>query len=328
MKIRFPDPEFAETFRAYRNYVEDLAGCIGGQFGVATSLVCGVHDAVLSHPPVARVSRRPLSDERRQATKAALQKTWGWLHRMSAEIEDPYPLDEEANAWLPVMSYYAVFHALLAYAAASGQAVPRDHTATRRLAAKEVKRGVFPYPWSAWCEGCPQTGKVSFGGGLLPDEPVHVLSNPDPATSEARLAMFLRTTRQKELEQRFAEERHKKITPGRSRRNLSKQVKEHLATSMAPTTVFNLFWRMRVKANYEDADVFVLGAEHELDARRFGAGLVIVTDTTVAALEALIAAYVGPRELAIMANSYQGRRYAPTAQPLPCVPDPGRPEAV
>gem|GEM_PF-3187650 len=34
MEIRFPDPEFAETFRAYVNYFEDLAGTIGGLYGL------------------------------------------------------------------------------------------------------------------------------------------------------------------------------------------------------------------------------------------------------------------------------------------------------
>ncbi len=52
-------------------------------------------------------------------------------------------------------------------------------------------------------------------------------------------------------------------------------------------------WWTRKKANYEDADTFVLGACRELDARRFAQALVIVTDATVAALEAPAAAYAG-----------------------------------
>jgi hypothetical protein len=46
--------------------------------------------------------------------------------------------------------------------------------------------------------------------------------------------------------------------------------------------LFDVFWRLPKKA-HEDADVFVLGAVSELDARRFGSALLIVTDATVAA---------------------------------------------
>ena len=51
---------------------------------------------------------------------------------------------------------------------------------------------------------------------------------------------------------------------------------------MGPTTLFDVFWRIRRKANYDDADTFVLGAESEFDARGFGQSLILVTDATVA----------------------------------------------
>lgn len=311
--IIFPsaDPEFAEAFRVYRNYVEDLAGCIGGEFGLASSLVVGVHDAVLAHPAVARVNRRTLTGDGRQLVENGLRKAWSHVHRVAAEVDDGPSFDEEANAWLPVMAYYAVYHAVLAYAAASGQRVPRDHRFGLNLIAKDIKRGMLPYPWSAYCEAGPGRS-TTFGGFPTSPGTVHALSNPDPSTTEARLGMFLRTTRQKELERRFEEERARlKPTPGRTRRNLSGAKKTEMAARLSPTTLFDLFWRMRTKANYGDADAFVLGAESELDAHRFGHGLAIVTDATVAALEALTAAYIGPTEMAVLSAAYRIRRQAP-----------------
>lgn len=74
--------------------------------------------------------------------------------------------------------------------------------------------------------------------------------------------------------------------------------------AMALTTVFDVLWRMRKKANYEDADTFVLGAAGELDARRLGQALVIVADATIAALEAAASACVGSDVLADMAEAY------------------------
>ena len=117
----------------------------------------------------------------------------------------------------------------------------------------------------------------------------------------------LRTTRRKELDRRFAQERQRGVKPGRTRRNLTTADKERFAKSMAPTTLFDVLWRVRKKANYEDADTFVLGAGDEVEARRLAQALVILTDGTVAALEALTAAYVGPRLLADFSQAYAAR---------------------
>lgn len=305
--IGFPDPEYAEPFRAYLNYFEDLAGTIGGLYGLTESLASGVHDAVEAQPSTGRIQRRVLDASRSTHIERAFRKSWGTLRRLDLEVEDPEFFDEEANAWIPAQAYYAVYHAILGFAAASAQLVPRDHAATLRLAGKEVVRGALPAPWDAWCDGCPHTGSHRFGGLFPSGDAVHVLSSPDPWTSDDRLAMLLRTTRKKELDRRFHQERQRDVKPGRTRRNLNKGDKEHIAGRMPPTTLFDVFWRIRKKANYEDADTFVLGADDETDARRLAQALVIVTDGTVAALEGLAAAYVGPELLAAAAQAYADR---------------------
>jgi hypothetical protein len=309
--IRFPDPEYAEAFRAYVNYFEDLAGTIGGLY-LGTSLASGVHDGVFAHPATARIQRRRLTAAEDAAMIKAFQKSWATLRRLDREVEDPDFYDEEANAWLPSQAYYAAYHAILGLAIGSGQTVPRDHAAALKLAGQLVVRGALPAPWNAWCDGCPQTGTCTYGGSARDDPDVHVLSNPDPDTSDGRLAMFLRTTRKKELERRFAQERSRKPAAGRSRRNLTAADKNRIAGSMAPTTLFDVLWRMRKKANYEEADTFVLGAAGELDARRLGQSLVIVTNASVAALEALTAAYVGPGALEAGVRAYAERTSAAT----------------
>lgn len=301
--LRFPDPEFAEAFRAYVNYFEDLAGVIHGEFGWEESLVDGVYAAVGGHQAVRQIQRRRPTPVQLRTLELALRKAWGFLRRAQREVADPESYDEEANAWLPEQCYYAVYHAVLALAVATGQHVPRKHTPALKLMGKEVRRGLLPYPWSAWCEGGPGTGEHRFGG-FSPSGEVHVLSRPDPDTAPARLAMFLRTTRKKELDRQFEEERHKKVAPGRTRRNLSGDAKREMARRVAATTLFDVFWRLRKKAHYDDADVFVLGAVSELDARRFGSALLIVTDATVAAIEAVVAASVGPDPLARMTSAY------------------------
>jgi len=313
--LRFPDPEFADAFKAYLNYFEDLAGVVNGQYGMAETLVDGVYSALGAHPPLVRVQRRRPTPAQAEALERALRKAWGFLRRAQREVDDPDSFDEEANAWLPEQCYYAVYHAVLALAVATGQEVPRKHAPALHLIGKEVRRGLLPYPWSAWCEGCPQTDDHRFGG-FDPSGEVHVLSRPDPDTAQARLAMFLRTTRRKELDRQFSDERQKKVSVGRTRRHLSSATKRKAGDRLPATTLFDIFWRLRKKAHYEDADVFVLGAVSELDARRFGSALLIVTDATVAAIEAVTAAAVGPGVLARLAADYARRTDADTRSPM------------
>ncbi len=307
MAIRSPDSEYAEPFRAYSNYFETLAGVIEDLYGVKESLTSAVHTGVAQHPKTTRVQRRRLDLQRSEVVEASFRKSWSMLRRLDRELEDSEIFDEEANAWLPEQSYYAIYHAVLGFAAASRQVVPRDHAAVLRLAGSQVTRGAFPSPWNAWCSGYPPAGPVRFGGIDLSGDSVHVLSSPRLSTSSDRIAMFLRTTRRKELERRFEEQRRIKVPDGRLRRNLSKQHKERTARKMAPTTLFDIFWRIRTKVHYGDADTFVLGASGKDDARRFGQALITVTDATVAAIEGLAAAHIGPDLLAGLAAAYAHR---------------------
>lgn len=296
-RLLLPEPEFERTFRAYCNYLEDLAGLIANRHGFAPTLAEGVYRAVELQPAVRRVKRHPLEPRRMDALEASLRRCWGNLRRLQGELEDG-SFDEESNAWLPDMGYFSIFHALGALALASRQPLPGAHRPMLNLASKEVQRGLFPFPWSARCSGCPQTKTHRFAGMAEPQQ-VHVLSRPTPETAEDRLAMLLRTTRAKELERRFSEER----LHGSSRR-LSARTKEQRAERLAPTTIFDVCWRLRKKAHYDDADVFVLGAAGPTDARRFAVSLSIFCDATVAAIEGAIAAYAGPHALATAAENY------------------------
>jgi hypothetical protein len=304
--LEFADPEFEKPFRVYSGYLQDLAGLIAAEHGFAAMLAEGVHASVLEGCGIARIRRRRLSHAELHNLDVCLRRTWQNLRRVMREVDEADVFDEEANAWLPVQAYYAVFHGVMAFAIASGQQPPKDHTAARRLIADEVRRLTLPYPWSASCSGCPQTDTALFAGTEQPAR-VHPLSTPSPDTARDRLAMFLRTTRQKELERILDLERDRGRSAGGSRRRIPAATKEQHAAKLHATTVFDLFWRLRKKANYDDADTFVLGAAGMRDAATFAQSLAYVTDGTIAALEALMAAYVGPDVIANVATAYADR---------------------
>ncbi len=302
-----PHPAYAQAFLAYSNYLNAIAGDLGRRYGHGTALAEGVRDAVLAHPQLHGVQRRPLTDDVQATFDAGMRKGWAFLRRVLQEVADDALYDEEANALLPYSAWYAVHHIGRAFCVASRQEIPTTHQALlHQLGRSVVKRGLLPLPWAAWSEGCPQLDTTVYGG-IGPVGDIHVLSHPTPDTTEDRLALVLRTTRKRDVERVFDEARGRQVTRGRTRRNLGSEEKKRLASRLAPTTLFDFMYRLRIAASYGDADVFVLGSEDEVDARRLAVSLGVLCDATVAGLEALVAAYAGPAVVAKAARSYSER---------------------
>ncbi len=300
-----PEEDMAWTFTAYANYFEDLAGVIGRHGIGSTSLVAGVHAAVLEHGPNSTCNKRQLSLPEWEQLERSFRRCWGALRRAAREVERRYLFDGESNAWVPVMAYYAVYHGIVSAALAIGQRLADNHRSALKAASGWVTSGLLPYPWSAACTGCPQIGSHAWSG-VETDHAAHVYTHhaPDRATSDMRLKQLLKTTREKALEATFQEERRRKVGRGRTRRNVSRARKQQLGEQIDATTLFDVFWRLRKRVNYDDADDLVFGAMDDTDAFRLANGLVTVADATVAALEGLVAARVDRDRVARMIDDY------------------------
>lgn len=308
IEIEFADPEFEKSFRVYSNYLEDLAGVIGGRYGLEETLILGIQEAMRAHGPLRRVRKHRADTVAAAGLERALQKAWSMAGRVSREVESA-DYDEEANAWLPEQAYYAVHHGMRAVILAATGRAPSDHRKILNVISREVVDRRLIFPWSTYCSGCPQLRTERFTG-VDASGKIEVLSSPDPSTVDERIAKLLATTRKKELERRFRDLRQRKPQEGRSRRNLSSAEKTKVANNLQPTTIFDLFFRTRKKVHYDEPDVFVLGAAGTQDARRFAESLAIVTDGTLAVLECLVATYAGRKIVASAASSYAERKDA------------------
>lgn len=248
---------------------------------------------MLSRPAAAAISRSPPDADRKDALEDALALSWSQLLRAHDELDDPEHFDHDANALLPTIALSSVRYAIEALAVAMHQPAPDTGDAAPGLIGSVVSSGVLPYPWGITCSGCPQNGTATFDG--LPHTPrtVDVHSHADPSSSCDRLAMFLRTTRAQELERRFVELRRLPPAAGKKRRVVPRAEKEAVAAGVDPTTLFDVLWRTRRESHTTGIDRFVVGAADETEARRFAEALVIITDATVAAIEAVIAATIG-----------------------------------
>ena len=289
MPISFVRYAAETSFVAYAHSLDDIANVLAGQFGRG---IDGVYVSMRLHPPIRALPARTLSADELQQIYAALSDAWRHLALVDNAIDgDNY--DRQANAVVPGLVVQAVTAAATALAITLDAGVPADSEDALTFLGDLTTEELFPYPWSAYCVGCPQLGSTEWGGSVLPGESVSVFSSPDPQTSDARLAMLLRTTRQRILERHFALARQTDVRPGRTRRNLTAELKEELAASIAPTTVFDVLDRVARRVDTDDGEAFVLGPYDDDEALEFAATLAAVADAGVAAIEAVLAAVAG-----------------------------------
>lgn len=312
----FPDPAFAESFRAYSNYLISLAREIEHRYGADERMIGSVLERGRAVAKDAGLRPRNRTTERLVAA-ASFNKAWSNLRRIDLEVAlDEADFDDESNAWTPTQAYYAAYQAVRGLMAAIGQNVPSDHRRVLSVISEQIRRGMLPEPWSVFCEGCPQTGTQRIAGADDDLEMVHPLSSPDSDTGVDRLAVLLRTTREKELDRMFGEERRRNVAPGRKWRNLSAARKNEIAERLHGTTVFDVLWRLRKKAHYDDADTFVLGAGGIGDAHEFAWALSRVTDASVAAIEGVLVACVGVDRYGEMLDGSRAIRRAEIGSPI------------
>lgn len=294
----------AETsFLAYLHYLEDIANVIGGLYGRG---VAGVFDSMRLHPPVRALAPREQSAGQLRCVYEHLGVAWTKLAAIDNAVE-PDSFDRQANAVVPTLAVEAAAAAAAALAEALQTDGPADVGDALAFLGDFATEELLPYPWSAFCVGCPQTGSALWGGSVLPGDPVSVFQRPTAQTSDARLAMLLRTTRQRVLEQRFALERQTDVKPGRLRRNLTLEHKEAIATTTPPTTVFDVLERVRSRVDADDGEAFVEAPFDEEEALRFAAALVAVADASVAAIEGVVATLIGWDVFGDLARSHERR---------------------
>lgn len=307
MPTRSLTPTAEASFLAYLHYLEDLAGVIAGGYGTGIE---GVHQTMALHPPVRALAPRELAAAELAAVNEHSQTAW---QRLAAVDNAVTTGSRQANAVIPLLAAEAVVAAGRALAVALDAPDVEDDRDVLGLLADAAADELFPYPWSALCDGCPQLGATAYGGGLLPGDSVSVFHAPRADTSDARVAMLLRTTRQRMIEREFALARRTDVRPGRSRRNLTREHKEIIAAQVPPTTVFDVFDRVQRRVESDDGAAFVEAPFDAAEALRLGEALGFVTDTSVAVIEALTATLIGADVYADLVRSHVRRFPAGTA---------------
>lgn len=309
-------PEEVNTFRTYLSYLRSISGLVREHAAAPQDLVAFCQ----RHPGFGRISRKPGADKQR--VERLLRIAWGTEIALgSAEALDSEDV-HYANLWAPIQTYYAAYLALQALFAAAMKPDARDHSKTLSVVAEDIRVGclISPPPWSVLCTSLSPDWSASLAA--LPVgvriRPVNAQSMP---TSERRwsfLAMALRTTRLRDVKDHAIEwRRGKKTRTGTQTKQTPRGVRDEIARSLPPTSLFSFLYRLRIRSNYRDADMILEGPGSSSEGLEFNECLRFIVDRTLLVIELNIAARIGPQALKEMGGRFLGRRPGPrTRSPL------------
>lgn len=257
-----------------------------------------------------RIQRRPVRDEVSMHQALVL----GWTSRLQLGLVDYEGRDEllgYANAWAPVHAYYAVYGSVRALLSGRGLAA-NDHTAALNAISTEATKSsmVMPPPFRAACTGCPHVDDpvrfIGLPSGVSHDPKVQLLGRHLPELAWPRYLKALETTREQVLERRYREwcrQRGRKVT--------RRAEKASIASHASPTTLFDVFWRLRVRANYRDAASFVMVTIDADWHREFYDALVALTEVSCLVVENTLIQHIGLPSYLTVANEFA--RWTPTS---------------
>lgn len=230
-----------------------------------------------------------------------------------------------ANCWGAVQAYYALYNAAQSVMVAEGSNRPPTHESTQAkfidLWTRKTSMAIAPWSLAA---ADPGTTKSDINGFMcgpanrdLNPRRVHAWSNWSNEESWDVAAEALSSTRKKKIEEAFSKKRKeksslrakawkqqeekrlerglkKRVPPKKARAKLTDDEKRSVAEGVRPVTMFDYLYRLRVKANYNQADDFWEGPKTDDDAAEFARSLVLITAASMLVHEVRVIGKIGP----------------------------------
>lgn len=147
---------------------------------------------------------------------------------------------------------------------------------------------LFAIPWSLLAIGDPADPVPVIKNCPKQLRAINPLTRPVGEDAWNVAACFLRTTRKRRLDAAIEGWKARK-----KRRRIRKHEREEVLTSLRPTSMMDALYRLRVKANYEEADLHLIGNVSDQDARSFFNANILLLKTGLLNFELLIARHVG-----------------------------------
>jgi len=158
-----------------------------------------------------------------------------------------------AMQWAFPQAYYSVFGSILAHFRALGY--PQEsHTSVIKHFAKLIEEKKFPESISLYCTG--PKNNYSFENINKPNDLTSIeFDSNDINTIDNHICQFLKATREIKLIEKAPDLKFKN-KKGQKRKKLSPLMWQEVSDSIGHTTIIDLLYRKRIKANYQDIDTF------------------------------------------------------------------------
>lgn len=206
-----------------------------------------------------------------------------------------------ANLWLPVQSYYAVYGVGLALLKILLQDPPQTNKGFRSCFTDVVLENLFPYPFNGLCEGGPEQADFSFRNLDTSAAKVKAqinIANPVKDRIDDYIGKSLSTTRKKNLDERFKEQRRKDVKSGCTRRNLKKEDKAKIYKKEIGTSICDFIYRMRLRSNYHDPMMYLSATSDKTHALSHYKDLLLLTRVIIEGIKTIIEVKIGRKEIA------------------------------
>lgn len=202
--------------------------------------------------------------------------------------------------WAQVYTYYSCYLQIRAYLISQKQEVNPKHRTTLKHFSQELdkRRDLFPSPWSLLCEKNPDDNLFINKNSDFTNN--HQLSNKAKENPIDNFSKFLKTTRKKELERKYSEWKKEN-----SKKRISPQQKKIIIGNTPPTSIYDCLYRLRIRANYENADTFIFSSIPDEDAEKFHKSLQNIVWISSLILETITAKYLSHKNYVQIIEKYK-----------------------
>ena len=312
------DQDPAKAFETHAHYVDAITQCLGYTSpavwdSALTSIRDDVDNFLGAVPPIS-----PKKSFDFDQISLSLRSAWGTeliLLQQLSLVEQANEMARVAAGWVAVQAYYTGYHATQALIVAEGRSRPQNHPSTQTQ---------FGVCWGGRSGNlAPWTMQYSHQGhhgcASAVDDSLSNLSGPNILNCYDLTGKALRTTweqAQKDRRRRAAEQKLKtdkkafaaaqaeRLAAGKKalvipawhnqlRRNLSPAERSAVDSGIGPYSLLHYMFRLRIKANYVDGDVFSVGPASAWNGVRFVADLTFLASALATAHEQRVRHQIG-----------------------------------
>jgi len=200
-----------------------------------------------------------------------------------------------SNHWSPVQSYYSIYLSLRALIVAKNMDARGDHSTTLRVVSSNFIQGekIIPYPWDILLDCskfCGIRGSSTINSINTLENPFHF--HNDANKLQDSVCLFIKTTRERIIKEKCQEWKDCHPVNNKPRKKLKPGIRESISKATRPTSIFDCLYRLRIRSNYQDVDIFILGSSVPETKHYFNA-ICNITDKTLFVLEKFLSDCLG-----------------------------------